>query len=71
MIIEAIESYEIIEEYPEDKYLPSYLVYGCHGDTVFHVLFAVDVPDDNIRVVTAYLPDPGKWSEDFKRRKQL
>ena len=42
LILESKSSYEIIEAYPEDKYLPSYLVYAQHGKTVFHVLFAVE-----------------------------
>ncbi len=31
---------------------------------------AADVKGDNVRVVTAYWPDPSEWSEDFRRRKQ-
>jgi hypothetical protein len=31
-IIQAAESYEIVEEYPEDKYFPSYLLLGRHGE---------------------------------------
>lgn len=27
-ILESVESFEILEAYPEDKYLPSYLVYA-------------------------------------------
>jgi|GEM_PF-1286299 len=34
-----------------------------------HVLFAVDVDDDNVRVVTAYRPDPEEWEPGFARRK--
>ena len=67
-ILEATGTFEIIESYPEDKYLPSYLLYGERGDLVFHVLFAADVPGQNVRVVTAYRPDPKEWSEDLKRR---
>ncbi len=69
VILDAVESYEIIESYPQDKYLPSYLVYAQHGGTVMHVLFAVDAPGDNVRVVTAYRPDPAEWEGDLKRRK--
>ncbi len=28
-ILDALESYEMVEAYPEDKYLPSYLVCNC------------------------------------------
>jgi hypothetical protein len=37
-LLEAIETYEMIESYPEDKYLPSYLVLATSGAGSFHVL---------------------------------
>jgi hypothetical protein len=57
-ILDAVDMYEIVESYPEDKYLPSYLVYATVSAEVFHVLFAVDVPAEHMRVITAYRPDP-------------
>jgi hypothetical protein len=65
-IVDAVDTYEIIEHYPEDKYLPSYLVLAA---TSFHVQFATDVAGDNVRVVTAYRPDPNEWESDFKTRR--
>lgn len=69
-IVESTDSFEIIEEYPADKYLPSYLVYAQSRGRVFHVLFATDVAGDNVRIVTAYHPDLGKWEGDLKTRRQ-
>lgn len=69
-ILQAIESYEIIESYPDDKYLPSDLVSGKANEKNLHILFAVDYPGDNVRVVTAYLPDASDWSPDFRMRKK-
>lgn len=69
MICSAIDSYEIIESYPEDKYLPSYLVRGDHLAGIFHVLVAADVGGQNVRIVTAYLPDVSKWDVEFRRRR--
>lgn len=69
-VLGAAASYEIIESYPRDKYLPSYLVYAVAGDRVLHILFAADVDGDNVRVVTAYHPDPVEWSDDLKSRRQ-
>jgi hypothetical protein len=69
-ILGAINTYEVIESYPEDKYLPSYLVYARIGTEVFHVLFAVDVPAEQVRVITAYRPDPEAWESDQKTRKR-
>jgi Domain of unknown function (DUF4258) len=70
MIYESVENFEIIESYPEDKYFPSYLVYSRYQNTVFHVLFAVDVANMNVRVITAYQPNTTEWTRDFKRRKK-
>ena len=56
MILDSIDNYEIIEAYPKDKYLPSYLVFSSYQNQIFHLLFAVDVAGDNIRIVTAYYP---------------
>lgn len=69
-ILGATASYEIIESNPRDKYLPSYLVYARAGDRVFHVLFAIDVEGDNVRVVTAYRPDASEWADDLKTRRR-
>jgi hypothetical protein len=69
-ILESVSTFEIIEEYPKDKYLPSYLIYSQHQGSIFHVLFAVDVLVDNVRIVTAYYPDTEEWEEDLKTRRQ-
>ena len=34
-VLDAVESYEIIEANPEDKYLPSYLVLGRYAGQAF------------------------------------
>ena|ERR1700712_3327078 len=68
-ILESTMSFEVIESYPDDKYLPSYLVYADFNDEVFHVLFATDVQGNNVRVVTAYRPNPEEWSTDLKKRR--
>ena len=71
MIFDSTESFEIIETYPDDKYLPSCLVHAMYGDIAFHVVFAVDFQKENVRVVTAYRPDITLWSKDLKRRRIL
>jgi hypothetical protein len=68
-ILAAVVSYELVEAYPDDKYLPSYLILARHGSEAFHVLFATDVEGDNVRVVTSYRPDPGEWQADLKARR--
>ena len=64
-----VQDYEIVEAYPDDKYLPSYLLLGRRGDAAFHVLFAADVEGQNVRIVTAYHPRPEEWEDDLKTRR--
>jgi hypothetical protein len=61
---------EVIESYPEDKYLPSYLVRGQQSGSVFHALLATDVEGDNIRVVTMYAPERAEWDAAFRQRRK-
>jgi hypothetical protein len=70
VVTNSIESYEIIEEYPEDKYLPSYLIYAKYGKQIIHTHIAVDREDDNIRIITVYKPTLAKWGSDLKTRRK-
>ena len=70
-ILGAVGNYEIIESYPSDKYLPSYLVLAEFAGASFHILFAADVEDGNVRIVTAYRPDPKEWQSNFRTRRAL
>ena len=68
-ILDSVDDYEIIEENPEDKYLPSYLVYTVYEGVVFHILYAVDINGDNVRIITVYRPSLYDWDEDLKTRR--
>ncbi len=68
-ILKSVDSYEIVESYPEDKYLASYLLLARRGDDAFHVLFAADVTGENVRIVTAYRPGKDEWEDDLKTRR--
>jgi len=63
-----LATYEIIEEYLEDKYFPSFLVRLEYVGEVYHALFAVDLNGKSVRVVTAYRPDRVNWDKEFRRR---
>lgn len=68
-ILDAVDTFEVIEAYPRDKYLPSYLVFAQESRGAFHVLFGTDVLGHNVRVVTAYRPDPEEWMPDLRTRR--
>lgn len=70
-VVDSVSSYEIIESYPDDKYLPSYLVYTEYRGERLHILFAADVDGDNVRVVTAYRPSDARWMPDLRTRRTL
>lgn len=64
---EAIENGAIIEEYLDDKPLPSYLIYGKTSQMrQIHVVVAVD--EEVVAIITVYEPDPDKWIDFTKRR---
>lgn len=67
-IKEAIKSAEIIEDYPEDKYGPSILLFGFTKENKpIHI--QCSYPSRSIvKVITVYEPDPDQWIE-FKKRK--
>ncbi|OGK81743.1 MAG: hypothetical protein A2X51_13205 [Candidatus Rokubacteria bacterium GWC2_70_24] len=67
-ILASVDTYELVEAYPDDKHLPSYLLLARHGSEALHVLFAADIEGDNVRVVTSYRPDPREWQPDMKTR---
>ncbi|RJP55039.1 MAG: DUF4258 domain-containing protein [Deltaproteobacteria bacterium] len=57
---------EIIEEYPDDKYSPSCLVYGkTEVGKILHI--RVSLPP-TVVVITAYEPDPEEWVNGRNRR---
>jgi hypothetical protein len=66
-IKQAILTGEIIENYPTDKYGPSYLVYGkTDMGRPLHVQIAL-LPI--ISIVTVYEPYPEQWIDNRIRRK--
>ena len=68
-ILNSVESYILIESYPKDKYLSSYLVWSKYLQEIFHILFGVDTEAKNVRVVTAYRPDPCEWTNNLQKRR--
>lgn len=59
---------ELIEDYPSDPRGHSCLMLGFgEGGRAVHVVCSPK--DEYLAIITAYLPDPTQWSEDFRRRR--
>jgi Domain of unknown function (DUF4258) len=59
---------ELIEDYPQDPRGHSCLLLGFgNGNRAVHVVCSPK--DEYLAIITAYLPDPAQWSEDFKGRR--
>ena len=57
---------EIIEQYPEDKYSPSCLIYGITtSNRVLHVQ-----ANEQGLIITVYAPDRKKWYANMKTRRR-
>jgi hypothetical protein len=63
---DAIMKGEIIEDYPDDKYSPSCLIYG-KARTGRHLHVQVSLPP-TVVIITAYEPDPDEWINYKVRR---
>lgn len=59
---------EIIEEYPDDKYSPSYLLLGfTHEGRPLHLQVS-RMDSDLVKIVTLYEPDEDQWYNQSRRR---
>lgn len=67
---EAINNGEIIEDYPNDKYSPSCLIFGF-TDSGRPIHINCSYPSRTlIKIITLYEPAPEKWI-NFKIRRQI
>lgn len=65
----ALETRETIEDYSTEMPEPSHLILGSQGKRPFHVVTSENPQENQITVITVYLPDPNKWNKDSKSRR--
>jgi hypothetical protein len=65
---EAVANGEVIEDYPDDKYGPSCLMFGLtQSGRPIHIQCSHPVREI-IKIITIYQPDPEQWI-DYKVRR--
>src|SRR3990172_5093178 len=67
---EAVTNAKIIEDYPDDKYGPSCLVFGftsAHRPLHIHCSYP---SRPLVKIITVYEPDPAQWIDFTLRRKR-
>jgi len=67
-IEEAVESGEVIEDYPDDKYGPSCLVFGRTREGRPLHIQCTHPKRRRVKIITVYEPEPEHWIEFRKRR---
>lgn len=65
----AVDTGEIIEQYPDDFPFPSCLILGNDKNSKpIHICMSDEGTAG--RIITAYYPDLSKWNNDLKTRKE-
>ncbi len=68
---ESLANGKIIEDYPEDRPLPSQLISGyTQQKRPIHTVVAVDREEKMLWIITVYEPNLEEWHEGFERRKK-
>jgi hypothetical protein len=69
-VLAGIASAVVVEEYPTSRMEPSVLILQNDRHGPIHVMWGVPkVAGTPAVLVTAYRPNPERWSPDFTRRK--
>jgi hypothetical protein len=61
---------EVIEEYPDDRPDPAFLLFAMMADRPLHVVIGLNESEQRCTVITLYEPDVRKFEPDFKTRRR-
>jgi hypothetical protein len=64
----ALRAGETIEDYSAEMPEPGRLILSFRGKRPFHVVTSENSETNQITIITVYIPEPSRWSRDFKSR---
>ena len=67
-VLDTVRNGEIVQQYPDDRPYPSFLILNFVNNRPLHVVVAKNTADGFCFVVTVYEPDISTWSIDFKNK---
>lgn len=68
-LLNSMESAILVEDYPEAWKGPTVLLLQEFEGQKFHAIWGISKASPEVAsLVTAYIPDPNKWTPDFKTR---
>ena len=68
-LLNSVESAFVVEDHPEAWKGPTVLRLQEFEDMKFHAIWGLSkTTPDMASLITAYLPDPKKWTPDFMKR---
>jgi hypothetical protein len=69
-VIAGVMAAVLVEEYPDSRKEPSVLTLQSDRDGAVHVMWGIPKATGRPAIlVTAYRPDPRRWSADFMQRR--
>jgi len=66
---QALAQGEVIESYPDDTPLPSFLVLDTASGRPLHVVVAYEQSTPTCHVITVYIPNNERWQADNRTRR--
>ena len=66
----ALNDFEIINNYSDDKPYPSKLIFSMVNNRPIHIVYSKNIDDNTIIIITVYEPNFDIWQKDFKTRKK-
>jgi hypothetical protein len=68
-VSQALQTGVTIEDYSTEMPEPSRLILAFQGRRPFHVVTSENPVTRQVTIITVYVPEPDKWSKDFKSRR--